>query len=527
MMGLKAVGGTAQVQPEVSKTSSPAQVQPASPRPDSPGVHVVKVSDVDSDMEAITPPSTWHEIVLYKCLLDETTGPAAALLWALSLGALVICQMIALVAVLRSLDPYSQPCADSGGCAKGYFCNAWWGPAICDTCSYPPAFCDATALANAVDITTPLAVQHGSFNATVAAGAGHPFGTLLRLMDGRLAFINDGPSPQQKWMSVLKESERLLMCDGCQKKVTGYANPTIRARDNAVGMVWYDWMTFVMIGGMIALIVWSECEDVKVAGARLWSHRMPLRSPRQILRMWLFIVEVARHFMVVPLLLLSIPVMVLNEGGDAKSQCLNTVAILFILDIDELLVSNGLGSKLKASLEEAPQVLYSKRGAMLFGGLRYLTMLTVLVALFTPILFFRRGFLSSSVTNVCLDIVFFIWFLQACVELLLLLVASERRRIDFLYGLGGLVALMFTWICVNFTTQSILIYIYANGDPEWTMEMSKDINNGHTLIPFNHLQEDMKHQYALQSYTEYIHWTNDIGYSYGNYFNYGGVHALD
>ena len=73
----------------------------------------------------------------------------------------------------------------------------------------------------------------------------------------------------------------------------------------------------------------------------------------------------------------------------------------------------------------------------------------------------------------------------------------------------------------------ILIYIYANGDPEWTKEMSKDINNGHTLIPFNHLQEDMKHQYALQSYTEYMHWTNDIGYSYGNYFNYGGVHALD
>jgi len=243
--------------------------------------------------------------------------------------------------------------------------------------------------------------------------------------------------------------------------------------------------------------------------------------------MWLFIVEVSRHFMVVPLLLLSIPVMVLNEGGDAKSQCLNTVAILFILDIDELLVSNGLGSKLKASLEEAPQVLYSKRGAMLFGGLRYLTMLTVLVALFTPILFFRRGFLSSSVMNVCLDIVFFIWFLQACVELLLLLVASERRRIDFLYGLGGLVALMFTWICVNFTTQSILIYIYANGDPEWTMEMSKDINNGHTLIPFNHLQEEMKVQYTPQTHGEYMHWTNYIGYSYGNYFNYGGVHALD
>ena len=49
---------------------------------------------------------------------------------------------------------------------------------------------------------------------------------------------------------------------------------------------------------------------------------------------------------------------------------------------------------------------------MLFGGLRYLTMITVLVTLFTPILFFRNGFLSTDVMNVCFDIVFFIWFLQ-------------------------------------------------------------------------------------------------------------------
>ena len=67
-------------------------------------------------------------------------------------------------------------------------------------------------------------------------------------MDGRVAYINNGPTPEQQWMSVLKESERLLMCDGCQKKVTGYANPAVNARDNAQGMVWYDWMTFVMIG---------------------------------------------------------------------------------------------------------------------------------------------------------------------------------------------------------------------------------------------------------------------------------------
>ena len=170
---LKAAGAMAQVRPEVPNTDSTAPVKPESRSID------VAVRDVDSDKEAITPPSTWHEIVLYKCLLDETTGPAAALLWALSLGALVTCQMIALVAVLRSLDPYSQPCDDSGGCAKGYFCTATWGTAICDVCTFPPAFCDATALANAVDITTPLAAQHGTLNATVAAGAGHPFGTVL------------------------------------------------------------------------------------------------------------------------------------------------------------------------------------------------------------------------------------------------------------------------------------------------------------------------------------------------------------
>ena len=62
------------------------------------------------------------------------------------------------------------------------------------------------------------------------------------------------------------------------------------------------------------------------------------------------------------------------------------------------------------------------------------------------------------------------------------------------------------------------MYIYSHGDPDTSKAMSEDINNGHTLIPFNHLLDEMTHQYTPQSYTEYKHWNSHIDYSYGTYF---------
>ena len=44
--------------------------------------------------------------------------------------------------------------------------------------------------------------------------------------------------------------------------------------------------------------------------------------------------------------------LVLNDGGNVKSVCLNTVAVLFLLEVDNLAYLHGLGERTRMEAEE-------------------------------------------------------------------------------------------------------------------------------------------------------------------------------
>ena len=58
-----------------------------------------------------------------------------------------------------------------------------------------------------------------------------------------------------------------------------------------------------------------------------------------------------RRWMFLPALCSTVPVLVVHQGGDALSVCFNTVAVLFLCEIDNLAYAIGLGEKLRARVE--------------------------------------------------------------------------------------------------------------------------------------------------------------------------------
>ena len=63
-----------------------------------------------------------------------------------------------------------------------------------------------------------------------------------------------------------------------------------------------------------------------------------------------------RRWVFLPALVTTVPFLVLYKGGDALSVCLNTVAILFLCDIDTITFDLALGERVRARVEDAGHV---------------------------------------------------------------------------------------------------------------------------------------------------------------------------
>ena len=63
-----------------------------------------------------------------------------------------------------------------------------------------------------------------------------------------------------------------------------------------------------------------------------------------------------RRWVFLPALVLTVPILVTVKGGDALNVCLNTVAILFLCEIDDITFALGLSERVRARVEDAGRV---------------------------------------------------------------------------------------------------------------------------------------------------------------------------
>ena len=102
---------------------------------------------------------------------------------------------------------------------------------------------------------------------------------------------------------------------------------------------------------VVAFAVFSEMRDAMLCEIAL----RDISQKRQVPRGWKLAIgglSFARYYVFLPYVVYSVMQLVLNDGGRVRDVCLNTVAVLFLLEVDNLAFLHGLSERARMEAEE-------------------------------------------------------------------------------------------------------------------------------------------------------------------------------
>jgi hypothetical protein len=144
-------------------------------------------------------------------------------------------------------------------------------------------------------------------------------------------------------------------CETCVRN-DGTADPLTadgRTAANVAMMGPFDITAFIFASLVVAFTVVGELKDIELCNISI-DH-----AYERLSRSWRFVLLLlggVRRWVFLPVLVLNVPMLVLHRGGDALSVCFNTIAILFLCDIDNIAFTVGLGERARARVEDVGRV---------------------------------------------------------------------------------------------------------------------------------------------------------------------------
>ena len=140
------------------------------------------------------------------------------------------------------------------------------------------------------------------------------------------------------------------MCTTCTTE-KGFETHADAVRDRVDSMMVQDWVTLLLASFVISFAVFAEIRDALLCEIALRA----ISKRREVPCGWRFAIRglnAARYYIFLPNIVSSVVQLVLTDGGNIKSVCLNTVAVLFLLEIDNLAFLHGLGERTRMEAEE-------------------------------------------------------------------------------------------------------------------------------------------------------------------------------
>jgi len=127
------------------------------------------------------------------------------------------------------------------------------------------------------------------------------------------------------------------------------------ASDVVKSLNWYDVVMNILVIVIVGLTVSRELHEIHFM--RFWPavKHTPKDARQTFVACMLWSLSAIRMFLLVPTVLAVVPMIVFDEGADAKSLAMEALALLFILDVDDLWFTHGIPAawreKLPATLE--------------------------------------------------------------------------------------------------------------------------------------------------------------------------------
>lgn len=172
--------------------------------------------------------------------------------------------------------------------------------------------------------------------------AGPPTGT--QIIDGKECdgAQNDWCSERYNYSGLMETCrdpgplslDLISWCETCIRTIDGTVDPMsadIRFRDNVQMMGPFDWGALLFASTIVALAVVGELKDIELCRIAIARAGEKL-SPR--LRLAFNLLGGLRRWVFLPSLVMSIPLLVMVKGGDALSISFNSVAVLFLCEIE-------------------------------------------------------------------------------------------------------------------------------------------------------------------------------------------------
>ena len=284
-------------------------------------------------------PTTWHQMCVFFIASTDEEDKEFKVHSPLIFGASALIVFFQCAAVCAILTSTVLP-----SCTNNY---------QCEQAQDQGTFCEVSRFASRCQYCGEAPVDtENAQNATIMRElCDNPGGNLAKLELGR----NYPKDSVEMW------------CSGCVDPMTGKANPLKQVNvmtGNVKAMNWFDWLTLVCTVVVFSLHIVAELKGIELCniairhaeeakerdGSRdLGEYSVPLQ-----------IINGIRRWMFLPTLAASIPMMVAFKGGDALSVCMNTVAIVFLTEVDDVMFNYGIGERVRERAKVAGRVPLAK-----------------------------------------------------------------------------------------------------------------------------------------------------------------------
>ena len=173
------------------------------------------------------------------------------------------------------------------------------------------------------------------------------------------------------------------MCTTCTTD-KGFETHADAVRDRVDSMMIQDWLTLGLASMVVAFAVFAEMRDCMLVEIAL----RDVSERREVSRGWRFAIRglnFARYYIMLPNVILSVVALVLNDGGRVKDVCLNTVAVVFLLDIDDLAFRYGLDERTRKEAEENARVRVTDADERILNAVKLVCVLAIPATVFVGV----------------------------------------------------------------------------------------------------------------------------------------------
>ena len=148
--------------------------------------------------------------------------------------------------------------------------------------------------------------------------------------------------------TAIDTGDGITLTDRNTSQTVSIMNKRLLAMTSMDAMSMFDWVALVMCSYLVGLQVVGEIKDTALCEMAIQRHIKELSPGWQLA---LHLLNLMRGQIFLHPLMGAIPAVVLTQGGSALNICFNTLAVLFITEVDNLSYTFGLGERAKERVD--------------------------------------------------------------------------------------------------------------------------------------------------------------------------------